>query len=248
MKILYIVPRAIPSEIAKRQLQIPEDLLDKETMVEFRAVAFSGNKSDSYYNGAVSEIAVLEAGIDAEADGFDAVCMDTVSDAGLYPLRSRLTIPVVGPGIVGFHIASMLGRRFSIIVTWPRWKHLYERSLTLYGLERKLASIRDLGAPPDLDVFTGPNGERNTQHAIQQAQLAVEEDGADVLMIGSTTMASVVPALRAAVDVPVVNPGPWACKVAESLVKMRVSHSKRAFVSPEVEVDALIHSFAPHRK
>ena len=45
-------------------------------------------------------LAILEAGLTAELDGFDAVCIDTMSDSGVAALRSSLSIPVVGPGRV----------------------------------------------------------------------------------------------------------------------------------------------------
>ena len=46
----------------------------------------------------VNDAYVIEAGLSAEDEGFDALIMDTVSDSGIYALRSRLSIPVIGPG------------------------------------------------------------------------------------------------------------------------------------------------------
>ena len=59
--------------------------------------------------------------------------MDTVSDSGLAALRSRLTIPVLGPGLVQQHVAAMLGKRFSILTMWERWRPLYEKTMAEYG-------------------------------------------------------------------------------------------------------------------
>jgi allantoin racemase len=49
---------------------------------------------DFYYESAIFDAYIAEAGLQAEDEGFDAVVMDTVSDSGLQILRSRLTIPV----------------------------------------------------------------------------------------------------------------------------------------------------------
>ncbi len=43
--------------------------------------------------------------------GFDAVCIDTMSDSGVAALRSSLSIPVVGPGRASMLTAMMLGHR-----------------------------------------------------------------------------------------------------------------------------------------
>ena len=246
MRILCIVTSVnSPDEVLQRQRQIPSGLLDPDTVLVFKTVAFSGHKSETFYDDCISEAAVLQAGIDAEADGFDAVYIDSVSDVGLFPLRSRLRIPVVAPGQVAYHVASLLGARFSIIASWPQWEHFYRRNLRLYGMEAKLASIRFTGTRPTsvLSTFAGPSATKNIEAVVAQGRLAIEQDGADVLMLGSTSMAPSFSYLQAAVDVPVVSPGPWACKVAETLVKLRTGHSKRTFASPEVNSDALIRAF-----
>ena len=80
------------------------------------------------------DLYVTEAGIKAEEEGYDAVVMDSVSDSGLHALRSRLSIPVMGPGIVAFTVALLLGKKFSIITMWNKWIHLYARNLDLYQI------------------------------------------------------------------------------------------------------------------
>ena len=40
---------------------------------------------------------MFEAGLDAADEGYDAICIDTMSDSGASALRSVLDIPVVPP-------------------------------------------------------------------------------------------------------------------------------------------------------
>jgi Asp/Glu/hydantoin racemase len=250
MRLLYILPRfATNEELEQQRLLIADGLLDATTFVEFRHGASNRSyAADSFYSDAISQTLVLELGVNAEADGFDAVCVGGMNDAGLYPLRSRLNIPVVGPGIVAFHLASILATRFSIIGVWSRWEHFSRTNLALYGLQDKLASIRDIGVPYVSGMFSGSDARRHVDAVLAQGQLAVAEDGAEALVIGSLALARIVPELQAAVDVPVINPGLWTCKFAETLVKLRISHSKKAFEGPQVNNDALIHSFAAATK
>ncbi|MCT7085154.1 aspartate/glutamate racemase family protein, partial [Salmonella enterica] len=81
------------------------------------------------------------------------VCVNTVSDSGLSALRSRLSIPVLAPGIAAFHTACMLGQKFSILTMWPRWYPLYRKTLKEYGLEARLASIRSIDVRPDTQAL-----------------------------------------------------------------------------------------------
>ena len=41
---------------------------------------------------------MFEAGLDAASEGYDAICIDTMSDSGANALRSMLDIPVITPG------------------------------------------------------------------------------------------------------------------------------------------------------
>ena len=79
---------------------------------------------------------IIEAGLRAEEEGYDAVIMDTASDSGMYGLRSRLTIPVIGPGLVSYAVAAMLGKKFSIITYGSEHKFLYGKNLETYHLWR----------------------------------------------------------------------------------------------------------------
>ena len=109
-KIKVIVP--IPMDeagVANRASQLPKSLVTPGFEPEFIAVKFGAALGDSYHDMMLMDWTVFQAGLKAEEEGFDAVCIDTVSDSGLYALRSKLTIPVLGPGEVAFHLACILG-------------------------------------------------------------------------------------------------------------------------------------------
>ena len=72
------------------------------------------------------------------------------------------------------------------------------------------------------------------------ARKAIEEDGADVIVLGSTTMHQSAGYLQSVLPVPVVNPGQVGYKMCEMMLELGVSHSKRAFPSPEKPNDAMI--------
>ena len=70
------------------------------------------------------------------------------------------------------------------------------------------------------------------------------EDGADVLLLGSTTMHQAGAYMAANLPAPVVNPGPVAIAMAEMFVRLGLSHSKVAYPSPSSNIDDRFFSLA----
>jgi allantoin racemase len=183
---------------------------------------------------------VFEAGLRAEAEGYAAVCIDTVSDSGLYALRSRLSIPVVGPGQAAFYTACMLGQKFSILTMWEEWFHLYKKLLNEYGLWHRVASLRSIKTRPDLSELLAGKEEVIFAKLEAEARLAIEADGADCIVLGSTTMHQSHAYLAERLPVPVINPGQIAYKLCEVFLELGLSHSKKAFPAPQMPKDEMI--------
>ena len=207
-RIKIIVP--IPMDeagVANRASQLPAERIRDGYEVEFVAVNWGAALGDSYYDSMLMDMSVFEAGLKAEEEGYDAVCIDTVSDSGLYALRSRLSIPVFGPGQAALHAACMLGHKFSIITMWDEWFHLYKKTLTEYGLWNKLASMRSIKTRPDLEELLTGKEEVIFGKLESESLKAINEDGADVIVLGSTTMHQSHAYLKERLPVPVINPG-----------------------------------------
>lgn len=240
MKIKVIVPFPFDTTgVQKRASGIAECGLRPDTEVTFVPVKNSARSVDSFYDTFLLDMFIFEAGLKSEEEGYDAVCIDTVSDSGVIPLRSRLSIPVVGPGQVSHHVAAMLGRKFSVITLSDAWIDLNREFVAKTGMLDRLASVRSIGKVPDLYNLLAGNA--TAFEAIKAAALlALREDGADVIVLGSTTMHEAYSYLKAELPCPVVNPGVWSIRFAEMLVQMKLGHSKIAFRSPSSPIDDLI--------
>jgi allantoin racemase len=223
--------------VDNRASQLPAERIREGYEVEFVAVKWGAALGDSYYDTMLMDMSVFEAGLKAEEEGFDAVCIDTVSDSGLYALRSRLTIPVFGPGQAALHAACMLGHRFSIITMWDEWFPLYTKILSEYKLEARCASLRSIQTRPDLEELLAGKEEVIFGKLEEQSLKAVEDDGADVIVLGSTTMHQSHAHLERVLPVPVINPGQICYKFCEVFLELGLSHSKRAFPAPEMPND-----------
>jgi allantoin racemase len=77
-----------------------------------------------------------------------------------------------------------------------------------------------------------------------EAQKAIDEDGAGVILLGSTTMHQAGDYMSAHLPAPVVNPGPVAIKLTEAIVQLGLTHSKVDFPSPSSIIDDRFFSLA----
>ena len=233
-RIKMILPVPVPPEaLAMFAAQLPEHLRRPDIDVVFTGTRGGARLLDSAYERTLADAFVLEAGAGAEDEGYAAVCINSMSDSALPALRSRLTIPVVGPAQTCYLLACDLGRRFSVVTMWDRWKPLTEKVITEHGLGHRLASVRSIGVRPDAQALLSGKEDSVFPALLSAAQACIEEDGADVIILGSTTMHQSHAFLADALDVPVLNPGLVAYKMCEMLLDLGLSHSRRAYIGPE---------------
>jgi allantoin racemase len=232
-KVLVLVPVPVDREgLARRQAQLAEVDLVGGAEFEFRAVKFGPAYFDSHHDLMLAEIALTDAGAGAQAEGFDAVCVDTMSDSAVKVLRSLLDIPVIGPGKISFLTALMLGDRFSVLTLWKPWAFGYEEMLREMGIADRCASIRwPQGVEPDLENLLEAKEETVLPKLLQAAEVCLQ-DGADVLCLGSTTMHAAHSYLTARLAVPVINPGPLSYKMIELMLALGLRHSPAAHPRP----------------
>lgn len=235
-----IVPVPVPeAALAAFASQIPAHLVMPGVSVEFTCAARGGTALDSHYEGAIADAYCLEAGARAEQEGCAAVCINSMSDSGVAALRSRLSIPVVGTAQATYALAAQLGRRFSIVSMWDNWRWLYDKVLHEQGMEHRVASIRSIGVRPDTAELLAGKEDSVFPLLLDAARRAVEEDGADVLILGSTTMHQSHAFLAERLEVPVINPGLVGYKTCEMLLALGLAHSKAAWPAPGAAMDGV---------
>jgi len=180
---------------------------------------------------------LLHSLVEAERQGYDATVIGCFYDLGLEEGRELTTRMVVtAPCESSIHLAATLGDRFSIIVGRRKWIPQMHHNVQRYGLESKLASFRAI------DLWVPQYHEDETETArrfIEQGRKAIEEDGAEVIVLGCTASAGFYAELQETLGVPVIDSAIAALKYAEYLVDLRdrfgLAHSKLAgYESPPV--------------
>ncbi|MBE0582849.1 MAG: hydrogenase expression protein HupH [Desulfofustis sp.] len=238
-KVLVVVPFAFDDTgVANREAQLQSVKLGPDIDFHYRPVKAGPDFYDSYHDWLLADVSIFEAGMTAQEEGYDAVCIDTMSDSGMNALRSVLDIPVIGPGRTSYHMALMLGNKFAVLTQWDPWINLYKKGLQEYGLADKCASIRSINVPPDVKNLLGGKEEVIFPQLLE-AGLRCVEDGADVICLGSTTMHQSHAYLAKNLPVPVINPGPLTYKLAETVLELGLTHSRKAYPKPNVPKPAM---------
>jgi allantoin racemase len=146
-----------------------------------------------------------------------------MGDPALDAARELVSIPVIGPAQASMSLASMLGERFSVVTVLRNVVPLFWRLARKYGLESRLSSVRYIEIPvleiekEKIDVET---------KLINESKKAIEEDGADVIILGCTGFIGLARKIQETLHVPVIDPAPAALKFAESLIDLKLTTSK----------------------
>ena len=101
-------------------------------------------------------------------------------------LQELLDVPVVDITEAAASTAMYLGHRYSVVTTLDRTVPLIEDRLKLAGLSDRCASVRASGLAV-LELEEDPAGA--VEAIVRQAELAVSEDKAEVIVLGCGGMA-----------------------------------------------------------
>jgi len=167
---------------------------------------------EGYADDALAVPAVL-ALAEAEADHWDAILIACHGDPGLEALRERLLNPVIGIGEASFLAACAVGRRFSVLSLLPRLIPKKREQVRRAGLLDRLASVRALGVGA---VESYECRDRLMDRYRAEGRAAIQEDGADCLILGCAGMVGIAEELERDLGVPVVDPVVAAVKLAEA--------------------------------
>jgi allantoin racemase len=172
-----------------------------------------------------------------DAGRHDAIVLQSVLDPALFAAREFSPVPVLGCTESAVHLASMLGSRFSFLCTVPVEMKMIPQLVAVYGLAGKLASMRCISLPvPDVKRRRDSDAQLDAMEAA--AVKAIEEDGAEVLILGCTGLSWMAPDLRQRLGTrgcpaPVIQPVWAAVAFARMLVSLRLRHSPIAY-PPEI--------------
>jgi allantoin racemase len=154
----------------------------------------------------------------AEHQGeYDRLVVAAFGDPGLLGIKELLNVPVVGMTEAALASACLLGQRFSIIAISSRIKAWYRECVECSHLSTRLASIRSLN---DQLRDIGTVQEDHAESLKKLAKEAVEQDGADVIILAGAPLAGLARSLQGQLPVPAVDGVSSAVRHCESLIAL----------------------------
>jgi allantoin racemase len=218
LKILCINPNS-SKEITDSIDEICKKYALKDTVVQTVCIAEAPESIENYEDAAISTHHLLKKFKKWEA-GFDGFIMACHGDMAVDLLREYTEKPVIGIAEASMIFALLLGHKFSILSLKRKSATKKEDLVRKYAFENRCASIRATG----LRVI-GDYGDKK-KSLYQAAVKAVEEDRAEVLVLGCAGMAGLDKELQKKIGVPVLDGIVCALMLVESLVRYDLKTSK----------------------
>jgi allantoin racemase len=161
-------------------------------------------------------------------DGYVIACY---GDPALAACREMTNVPVVGIAEASFHMASLVAHKWSIVTVLPRVKPLLEELVARNGMEPKCASIR---CTPLTVLEIEADIERTKRMMLDEARSAIEDDGAEAILLGCAGLGPIDKTMQEALGVPVLDGTACAVKLVEGLNQYGITTAKvAAYLPPE---------------
>ena len=158
----------------------------------------------------------------AEREGYDAVVMHCCSDPGLDEARSRVAIPVIGPGEATLRAGAILGRRIGMTVPGTDSVAHHREQVRGLGLADRVVGLEPIDKP--IGKYASQDPEAMTDALVAAAERLVAR-GADVICPSGLAFIPVrVSAAEVSerIGVPVLDPALLSVRSAETLHAARI--------------------------
>lgn len=181
---------------------------------------------ESAYDEAIAAPYILQQVVSAETEGCDAVVIDCAADPALRAAREISELPVVSAGEASYHAAMMVAGKFSVITVLPTTANEISDHLRMYEFSSRVASVRSANVP----VLALEDEQEAEEHLYAAARKAIDEDGAQAIVLGCTGMMAMRDSLEKRLGVPVIEPYSAAIQFAASLVWMKLRQSRLSYI------------------
>ena len=213
MKLLVINPNISESVSELIKAEAERCLLPGTELTVMTAqfgVAYIETRAESLIGG----YATMQLAAEHYQD-YDAVVVAAFGDPGLEAIREMLPIPVIGMTEAALASAALYGGRCSIIAISNRIKAWYQETAEQHGFGSRLANIRSLSDPlADIGKVQEDQGSR----LVALAHQAIEQDGADCLIMAGAPLAGLAREVMDQIPVPVLDGVSCAVRQAQMQV------------------------------
>ena len=183
-----------------------------------------GPKAIEYdYDREIAAPYVIEEVIKANREGFDAIVINCFDDPGLDAAKEISDKLVLGIGETSITAALLLGHRIAVLSPGKQSIPIYHRKAMSLGIESRVVHIAgiDIGV---LDIRKNIN--KVKEILLREIEDSVKQHGSEVVVLGCGGFIGLAGELSTKTGVPVIDPTVTTVKIAESLIKLRLKHSR----------------------
>jgi Asp/Glu/hydantoin racemase len=148
----------------------------------------------------------------------DGIVISAFGDPALEAVRERVGLPVVGIAEASMFEAAAGGRQFSVATTTPDLVDAIRRCALRYGLGDQLLSVRTTPGDARAVMADGRALQTALENIIKEA---LEQDGAEAVVIGGGPLAEAAHHLAQVIHVPIIEPIPAAVRLLHERCGMR---------------------------
>ncbi len=178
---------------------------------------------ECHVDEAVATLGLLRLVQEEEALGTQGYVIACFGDTGIEAARELAVGPVVGMTEAALYAAAMLAPVFAIVTLPPRTIMQAERVVARCGLGGRCRRIRAIDVPVD-DCVALDQGLLDAMLA--ESRRALDEDGAEAIILGCAGLSGLVEPMTQALGVPVIEGVSVALKLAEGLIASGLRTSK----------------------
>ncbi len=228
MKILNVIP--VPGlPVAKEISAFMAKALSEGNELVTVLTTYGPASIEGEYDEALAAPAVLDQCRSAADCG--GAFVNCFGDPGVRAARELLDIPVVGGFEPAMLLAMGLADRISIVTVLKNVIPMIRSNIIKAGFQERVASVRVVNIP----VLELGDFEVLIEAIYGQSKEAVEQDGAEAIVLGCTGMAGAAEAIRERLlengyDVPVIDPTLAAVKLLEVYGRMGLKPSRLTYM------------------
>lgn len=222
MKIMVINPNS-SKQMTEHVARVLEPIKGIDTELTVVCPENGPMAIESSYDEALCAPGVLKLVEQANAEKFDAVILACFSDPALEAAREISHILVTGIEETSMHIAAMLGAKFTVVTMNKERVPCKYKEARRFKMENNLASVLPLGMSV---AETECDSTRALARIKEVSRKAVDEDGAEVIILGCAGMSGYAEEITRELGVVVIDPTSVTLKVTEAMVAAGLKQAK----------------------
>jgi len=231
MKVIYVINPLTDKGFEQMTMREIEPLVTADVQLRVVSIDKGPASIECRYDEVIAAPYLVKK-VEEIADKADAIVVNCFGDVGVEAAREVTRVPVIGPGSTSMALAQLLGHNFSVVTVLSRLAPLIEKIALELGTT-KLKSVRAVNMP----VLELEDRKKTVKGLTQESIKAIEEDGAQVIILGCTGMAGSADQLKNELtvrgyDLPVLDPLIVTLRLARVLIEEGLTPSRLTYPPP----------------